>query len=136
MSADTMTPIEKAFSSLPLEARETIIRHGVALRVAELQKRLFLAETKVRQFEERYQTTLSPLDATGLPDNADYAMHEEYILWHHWTAVARKVAQEIISLQNLAQQGIQVGARVDAGDTNMSISKTTYNHLQKLAWMT
>lgn len=110
MGADTMTPIERAFSSLPSEARETIICHGVALRVAELKKRLFLAESKVRHFEEQYRTTLDQLEATGLPDDASYEMHEEYILCHHWTAVARKVTQEIVSLQNLAQQGIQVGA--------------------------
>ncbi|MBI3795668.1 MAG: hypothetical protein HY268_01700 [Deltaproteobacteria bacterium] len=116
MSTDTLTPIEKAFSSLPLEARETIIRHGVALRVAELQKRLFLAESKVRHFEERYRTTLDQLEATGLPDDASYEMHEEYILCHHWTAVARKAVQEIASLQHLAQQGIQVGVRIDASD--------------------
>jgi hypothetical protein len=93
-----------------------IIRHGVALRVAELRKRLFLAEGEVRHFEERYRTTLDQLEATGLSDNASYEMHEEYILWHHWATVARKVAQEIDSLQDIAQQGIQGGVRVDAGD--------------------
>jgi hypothetical protein len=116
MSSDPMTAIERAFSSLPPEAREVIIRHGVALRVAELRKRLFLAESKVRHFEERYRTTLDQLDATGLPDDASHEMHEEYILWHHWAAVAPKVAQEIDSLQDIAQQGLQGGARVDVGD--------------------
>jgi len=116
MSTDTMTAVEKAFSSLPQEAREMIIRHGVALRVAELRKRLFLAESKVRHFEERYRTTLDQLDATGLPDDASYEMHEEYILWHHWAAVARQVAHEIDSLEDIAQQGLPGGTSVDAGD--------------------
>lgn len=60
----------------------------------------------MRHFEEQYRTTLDQLDATGLPDEASYEMHEEYILWHHWAAVARKVTHEIDSLQDIAQQGI------------------------------
>ena len=46
MDTEMMTAIERAFSALSREERETIIRHGVALRVADLKKRLFLAESK------------------------------------------------------------------------------------------
>ena len=46
MDTEMTTALERAFSALSPEERETIIRHGVALRVADLKKRLFLAESK------------------------------------------------------------------------------------------
>jgi hypothetical protein len=42
------------------------------------------AERKVCECETRYHTTFAQLEAEGLPGNADYAMHEEYIEWHYW----------------------------------------------------
>ena len=116
MGTEMMTFLERAFSALPRAERETIIRHGVALRVADLKKRLFLAESKVRSFAERYQTTLEQLEAVGLPDDAGYEMHEDYIMWHHWAAVARKAAQDMQALQDIAQQGLFGEAIADVGD--------------------
>ena len=88
----------------------------MALRVADLKKRLFLAESEIRAFVERYQTTLGQLEAAGLPEDASYEMHEDYIMWHHWTAVARKVAQDMQALQEIAQQGLFGKAIADVGN--------------------
>ena len=43
-------------------------------------------------------------------------MHEDYIMWHHWTAVARKVAQDMQALQEIAQQGLFGKAIADVGN--------------------
>ena len=107
--------LEKAFLSLPPEEREAIISHGTALRLSSLRKRLFLAESKVQHFEKRYKITLAQLDADGLPDDADYEMHEDYIMWHHWAAVADKVRKDIASLEKIAQQGLFEGELLHAG---------------------
>jgi hypothetical protein len=106
MDTEKRTTLEQAFAALSREERETIIRHGVALRVADLKQRLFLAQSKLRAFAEQYQTTLEQLDAAGLPDDASYEMHEDYIMWHHWAAVAQQVAQDMLALQDIAQQGL------------------------------
>ena len=106
MDTDVRTQIEKTFSSLPPEERDAIISHGVALRLSNLRKRLFLAESKVRHFEEKYKVTLAQLDADGLPDDANYEMHEDYIMWHHWSTVADKIKKDISSLEEIAQQGL------------------------------
>ena len=106
MGTEMMTALEQAFAALAREERETIIRHGVALRVTDLQQRLFLAKSKLRAFAEQYQTTLEQLDTAGLPDDASYEMHEEYIMWHHWAAVAQQVAQDMQALHTIAQQGL------------------------------
>ena len=39
------------------------------------------------EFEVRYHTAIAQLEAEGLPDDADYAMHEDYIEWHYWSRV-------------------------------------------------
>lgn len=99
---------EQAFLSLPREEREVIISHGTALRLSDLNKRNFLATSKVRQFEEKYHMTLLQLEEEGLPDNATYEMHEDYIMWRHWTSVADKIAKHISALEEIAQQGLVI----------------------------
>ena len=106
MNRDIRTQIEEVFSSLRPEEKETIIRHGVALRLSDLRKRLFLAESKVRHFEEKYGTTLAQLEAEGLPDDAGYEMHEDYIMWRHWNMAAQKTRQDIDSIQEIAHYGL------------------------------
>ena len=86
--------MENAFLSLAPEEREVIISHGTALRLSDLRKRLFLAESKVQRFEGKYRKTLNQMETEGLPDDADYELHEDYIMWRHWTAVAGKAAME------------------------------------------
>jgi len=60
---------------------------GCEVRRLSLEKRLARAQSKVQAFEARYHTTLNQLEANGLPDDADYAMHEDYIEWHYWSRV-------------------------------------------------
>jgi hypothetical protein len=97
----------KVLEEIELSAeRETIIRHGVAIRLSNLRKRLFLAESKVQYYEEKYGTSLTRLEEEGLPDDAGYEMHEDYILWHHWAEVAQKVKQEMSSLEAIAEHGL------------------------------
>lgn len=97
---------EHAFFTLPPEEREMILSHGMALRLSDLKKRHFLAMSKVRSFEEKYHTTLVQLDDGGLPDDANYDMHEDYILWQHWTSVAEEVSGHIHSLERVVQEGL------------------------------
>ena len=111
MDSRTDTQVEEAFLSLPRQERNVIISYGTALVLSDLRKRLFLAESKVRHLEEKYQVALSQLDADGLPDDAGYEMHEDYVMWHHWAEVAEKVRKAIASLENIARQGIYSGER-------------------------
>lgn len=59
---------------------------------------LFLAENKVQQFEACYGLTLEQLVVAGLPLDADYQMHEDFILWEHWADVADRIKQDIHTL--------------------------------------
>ena len=101
--------IEHDFLALPQVERQTIISYGAALRLADLRKRLFLAESKVRYFEDKYHTHLARLDADGLPDDAGVELHEDYVMWHHWVEVTDQVRNDIAALQGVVFRGLNIG---------------------------
>ena len=111
----TAEQIQHLFSTLAPEEKANVISHGVVLCLSELQKRCFLAESKIRHLEERYQTTIEKLDAEGLPDDAGYEMHEDYIMWHHWAEVLKETEERIASLQKIAEQGLYTGEQSGVG---------------------
>lgn len=100
----TDTLIEQMFGQLASRQRADIIYHGAMLRVSELNKRLFLAQSKVQGFESKYGTTLAQLEARGVPENASYEVHEDYILWEHWMAEMRRAQAELQSIEPLVRQ--------------------------------
>ena len=102
-----MTEIEKKFSTLPDKDRETIISYGASLRLTSLKKRFFLADQKVKFFENQYKTTLKKVETGGIPDDAGHEMHEDYIEWSHWVRAAEKCKKEIVLVQGIAQQGLR-----------------------------
>ena len=105
-ATDVSEKIESQFLALSPEEKTAVISHGVAVRFSDLNKRLFLAMSKIRFFEEKYHMRLAELEEKGLPDNADYEMHEDYIMWHHWSKVAGKVEEQIESLQSIIEYGV------------------------------
>ena len=105
-----MTEIEKQFSTLPDKDRETIISYGASLRLTSLKKRFFLADQKVKSFENQYKTTLEKVETEGIPDDADHEMHEDYIEWSHWVEAAKKCKKEIALVQGIVQQGLKTEA--------------------------
>ena len=102
-----MTEIEKKFLTLPDKDRETIISYGASLRLTSLKKRFFLADQKVKYFENQYKTTLEKVETEGIPDDANHEMHEDYIEWSHWVGAAKKCKKEIALVQGIVQQGLR-----------------------------
>jgi hypothetical protein len=109
MKINGVTPVEKSFLSLSENEREAIISLGAALRLSYLKKRLFLAESKIQHFEKQYGMTLRKIDAKGLPDDADYRIHEDYVMWHHWVEVADQIKGDIDRLETITQKGLLLG---------------------------
>ncbi len=115
MTAILTAPIEKAFLVLPRSEREAIIGYGAAVRLSSLKKRLFLAQSKERYFETKYHTTLEQLESDGLPDDANFEIHEDFVMWHHWHNVALTVDQDIAMLEKIADQGLYIMDADNAG---------------------
>ena len=97
--AQTEAVIEQAFRRLEDSQRADIIYHGALLRLSELRKRLYLAESKTRDFESKYEITLDRLEIQGVPVDASYEMHEDYILWQHWVAAVIRAKHELKLLE-------------------------------------
>ncbi len=109
MPAKVNTQIENTFLTLPPLEREAIITHGAAIRLSSLKQRLFLAQSKARSFEEKYQITLDVLNDSGLPDQAGYEMHEDYLMWMHWVEVAVQCEQDLAALEKITNRGVFSG---------------------------
>jgi len=109
MPAKVNTQIENTFLTLPPLEREAIITHGAAIRLSSLKQRLFLAQSKAHSFEEKYQTTLDALNDGGLPDQAGYEMHEDYLIWMHWAEVAVQCEKDLVALEKITSRGVFSG---------------------------
>jgi hypothetical protein len=108
MTQTNVQTIEDAFSNLGIEIRANIITHGAAFRLSDLRNRRLLAQSKIEQFEVKYGRSLAEIERDGLPDDADYEMHEDYIFWHHWTEAAQKVETEIERLEQITRFGLHL----------------------------
>lgn len=93
---------QEAFFQIPEDERASVLAFGIAMRVSQLRERLFHAQAKVKEFQEKYKTTLAALDANGLPNDSSPEMHEDFILWHHWDEQAHETASKISLLEQLA----------------------------------
>ena len=93
---------QEAFLQLPGDERASVLAFGIAMRLSQLRERLFLAQAKVKELEEKYGTVLAALDLEGLPDDASPEMHEDFILWHHWDERAQETWTKISLLEQLA----------------------------------
>jgi hypothetical protein len=116
MPAEINAQIENTFLALPPLEREAIITHGAVIRLSSLKQRLFLAQSKVRSFEEKYQTTLEAINANGLPDQSDYEMHEDYLMWIHWADVATQSEKALLELEKITSRGVFGGELSHVGD--------------------
>jgi hypothetical protein len=94
--------MDRAFHALAPEDRTEIFSVGAAFHRLTLKKRLERAERKVQEFEARYHTTIRQIEVDGLPDDADYAMHEDYVEWHYWSRVLEQTRKALQTLSVLA----------------------------------
>ena len=108
MEFEPREKITDFFESLSASEKIAIITHGIALYQSTLTKRLFLAQAKIKQYEAKYHTSLSKFEAEGLPDDASYEMHEDYIIWNHWTDTEKKLQGQIALISQMAENGLTV----------------------------
>ncbi len=103
---DTVAPelkvLDRVYHSLSPEDRVEIISIGAAFRRLRLEKRLARAQSKVQAFKARYNTTFKQLEADGLPDDADYAMHQDYVEWHYWSRTLEQTRKTLDMLAVLS----------------------------------
>ena len=85
--------------NLSPEEQAKVVEYGAMLRLADLRRQLLQAQTTIKELGAKYQTTLTQLSSEGLPDDAGYEMHEDYILWHHYTEKIVRLEKSISVLE-------------------------------------
>ncbi len=95
-------------AELPAQEMVSILRQGSVLRLPHLEARLQMAQERVNRFETTYATTLDELEAQGLPDGADYQMHEDFIEWEYWHDVATETEDTIKNVKRILSKAEEV----------------------------
>ena len=88
-------------AELPAQEMISILRQGSVLRLPYLEERLRHAQEHVRRFEAAYAVTLEELRAQGLPEDADYQAHEDFIEWEYWHDVLRETGTIIKNVKTI-----------------------------------
>jgi len=77
-------------TGIPQKELTSILKQGVILRLPYLESRLAQAQAKIKILEQKYHTKLVTLKNNGLPENAGYEMHEDFIEWEYWDDVVNE----------------------------------------------
>ena len=91
-----------------------ILRQGAILRLPYLESRLGEAQAQIETFQEKYAATFAKFSEQGLPDEATYEMHEDFIEWEYWTDVAQETATALKNVEMILAK-IEESTRVDPG---------------------
>jgi len=97
-------------AELPSNEMLSILRQGSVLRLPHLEGRLRRAQEIVQRFELLYDTTLDKLLVEGLPDDAGYQAHEDFIDWEYWQDVARETENVIRNVKKILEKAEDSGA--------------------------
>jgi hypothetical protein len=91
-------------AELPEREMLSVLRQGSLLRLPHLEARLRHAEEQVARFEAAWQTTLGELLAQGLPDDANWQLHEDFIEWEYWHEVRHETAMIIENMKRILKK--------------------------------
>ena len=82
----TISSITKK-TNLSSQELASIFKQGAILRLPYLNSRLLLAKENIRNYEQKYKNTFKHFKINGLPEDAGYEMHEDFIEWEYWEDV-------------------------------------------------
>ena len=88
-------------TQLPEGELASILRQGALLRLPYLEGRLQSAQTEAKRYEDKYRTTLAQLKEHGLPNDASYEFHEDFIEWEYWSDMIANLQQTTAQIRLL-----------------------------------
>ena len=75
--------------------------YGSYLLLTEVESRLSLAKDKLAFFHKKYGVSLDDLNKQGLPEDAGWEMHEDYVEWAGWQASFDEASETLNALRNI-----------------------------------
>ena len=91
-------------ADIPTAELACIVKQGAILRLPYLEGRLLQARGHVKRLSEKYQTPVETLKSQGLPEDAGYETHEDFIEWEYWDDVLRETETVVRSIKALLEQ--------------------------------
>ena len=88
-------------TEIPADELASILRQGALLRLPFLEGKLNQAAGRVRDFEAKHNITLSKLKQQGLPANAGYELHEDFIEWEYWSETRETLESTVLKVRQL-----------------------------------
>lgn len=65
--------------NLPEEEKDLIVENGARYRILEFEHKLKKIESEIAKLEKSFGHSFEKLERIGLPDDADYKAHENYL---------------------------------------------------------
>jgi hypothetical protein len=84
---------------VPQEELSQIFLQGASFRLPYLESRIEYAKSIIRRFEEKYSTNLIHLKTSGLPENAGFELHEDFIEWEYWNDIKNETQMAVDSIK-------------------------------------
>ncbi len=94
----------KKIAKIPPQELTSIFKQGATLRLPYLEGRLLKARENVKNYEKKYNNTLNQLKTEGLPEDAGYELHEDFIEWEYWEEVLHETVETIGNIKKLLDE--------------------------------
>ena len=93
----------KKIPEIPAEELSNILKQGAMLRLPYLEGRLLQAKNYIQKFKKKYNITLNKIKKSGIPEDAGYIMHEDFIELEYWEDVFTKTEKIVCQLRDLIE---------------------------------
>lgn len=98
---EVSTAFEEKLTTLSPQVKKQMAVYGSYLLLTEVESRLALAKDKLAFFQKKYGVLLDDLNKQGLPDDAGWEMHEDYVEWTGWQASFDEATETLNALKNI-----------------------------------
>ena len=95
----------KKITEIPPEELSNILKQGALLRLPYLEGRLLQARDNIQHLEKKYNSSLHQIKKKGIPEDAGFQMHEDFIEWEYWDDVLTKTETIVHHLRDLIEEG-------------------------------
>ena len=88
---------------LPTEVWQRIVQLGVERHIQELEAQLKEAQQQIASFELKFGMSFAGIQQEGLPEDADWQAHEDYVEWSSWEGLKTDLEQQLASLRAMPE---------------------------------
>jgi len=88
---------------LPTKVWQRIVQLGVERHIQELEAQLEEAQQQIAEFERKFGMSFVDLEQEGLPEDADWQVHEDWVEWSSWEGLKTDLEQQLASLRAMPE---------------------------------